>query len=365
MFNEINTNLTLKHYGFPSIGQFANVVYNVNHKAHYVGQDENNEPIYDSLRQMPVLKFIGTTKMHGTNAGIIVDFHNEIVYLQSRENIITPTKDNAGFASFAAGNQKEILDMVMSNIDINSVDWKDNVIGVYGEWCGGNIQKGVALCELSKMFVIFAVAVIQRETPFKKSWLSIDKISKFKVDGKIHNIYNFPTYEIEINFAKHHESTNKLVEMTIAVEDMCPVGKAFGVEGIGEGIVFICISDFYDDSGFWFKSKGEKHSKSKVKQIRPVDNDKVTLLFDIAEKVTPSWRMEQIFNLTFDTINGGKPDRTKMGEYIRAVVADITKEELTTITEAGLSVKDLGGNLAKISKDYYLLMEKEFLNTIS
>jgi hypothetical protein len=49
--------------------------------------------------------------------------------------------------------------------------------------------------------------------------------------------------------------------MTISVEDECPVGKFFNKEGVGEGIVFTCVTN----QELKFKSKGEKHYASKVK----------------------------------------------------------------------------------------------------
>ena len=362
MFNEINVNKDLAHYPFPSIGQFANVIYNVNHKAHYVGQDENNEPIYDKTLVKPTLKFIGTTKLHGTNAGIIIDIFNENIYFQSRENIITPVADNAGCANFLASIQTDLVTMILNTLNVEpNFYWEDKVLGIYGEWCGGSIQKGVALNQLDKMFVIFGIAIINKETK-QKTWFSIEETSKYKLtDKKVFNIYDYKTYEIEINFDKHYESTNKLVEMTIEVEDMCPVSKAFGVEGIGEGIVFICITEPYIDSGFWFKSKGEKHSKSKIKVLKQVDNDKINKLIEVADKVTPSWRLEQMFNQTFDILNGGQITRNKLGDYIKAVNSDIVKEEVQTILEAGVEFKDIVTYVGKISRDYFFQMEKDML----
>lgn len=359
MFNEINIKTDLKHYPFPSIGQFSEVIYNVNHKTYYTGQDENNNPVYDKSIILPKIKFTGTVKCHGTNGGIIIDFANEIIYFQARNDVRTPVVDNAGFATYMSSVQENIVDMVKSNIDINSFDWSKNVFAIYGEWCGGNIQGGIALNKLEKMFVIFAVAIVDIETK-KKTWFSKEEVCRYKLNGKkVFNIYDFTTYEIEIDFSKHHETTNKLIEMTLAVEDYCPVGKNFGVEGIGEGIVFIPDEGKYRDSGFWFKSKGDKHSKSKVKVIKPVDNEKIAKLIDIADKVTPSWRLEQIFNETFDTINGGKILRTKIGDYIKAVNKDIAKEETKTLVEAGVDFKDVAKYISKIVTDYFSMMEKE------
>lgn len=64
--------MTKTHYPFPSIEQFSHVRRNVQWKAQYRGHDENNEPIMDRTAQMPVLAYIGTTKLHGTNFALVL-----------------------------------------------------------------------------------------------------------------------------------------------------------------------------------------------------------------------------------------------------------------------------------------------------
>jgi len=81
-----------KHISFPSIEQFRHVVASVNRQANYVGADVNGDAIYDPNLPKPVLTFKGTVKLHGTNAGVC--YNNEDgFWIQSRENIITPTSE--------------------------------------------------------------------------------------------------------------------------------------------------------------------------------------------------------------------------------------------------------------------------------
>ena len=374
MFKTINTNLGLKHYTFPSIGQYANVIAAVNRLATYVGRDSNDKPIYDNLATKPILKFIGTTKLHGTNAGVILDFYNNNVYYESRESILTPEKDNAGFASYMSSIQTDFTNMIIKNLGLENTEWyplnkdegfwKDNVLAIYGEWCGGSIQKGVAINGLEKMFVIFNATIRTRETTESRNldWFPIEEIKKMKfTDKKFHNIYDFKTWEIEINFEKHHESTNLIVENTIAVEEECPVAKEFGKSGVGEGIVYICVTPPYNTSDFWFKSKGEKHANSKVKTLKPVDDAKINRMIDISNKVTPSWRLEQMFNQTFDIINGGIVTTEKLGDFIKAVNNDICKEETLLFEEEGIQFKDIVKFVSSITRDYFKQIQHEML----
>ena len=118
---------------FNKIEQFRNIVKQVRDYCSY-----HNEPL-------PTILFDGTVKLHGTNAA--VGIKDGELYCQSRSRIITPEDDNLGFASFVEENKSYFEDL------FNSFDANHAII--YGEWCGGNIQSGVALTGLDKMFVIF------------------------------------------------------------------------------------------------------------------------------------------------------------------------------------------------------------------
>ena len=146
---------------FPKIGQFKNVVSEVKHRTSFRGLDEAGQPIYDSVARNPILKFRGSVKLHGTNAGVIYTWNPTTfeydVHIQSRNNVITPVKDNAGFATFM---HRIDTDKLLANImKYNQMDYTPTQIRVFGEWCGGNIQTGVAITGLEKMFVIFAIKI--------------------------------------------------------------------------------------------------------------------------------------------------------------------------------------------------------------
>ena len=50
----------MKHIAYPSINQFRNTVYDVNHATSYMGKDENDQPIFDYTLVKPTLGFTGT-----------------------------------------------------------------------------------------------------------------------------------------------------------------------------------------------------------------------------------------------------------------------------------------------------------------
>jgi RNA ligase len=362
--------MTKRMIKFPSIEQFRNVVHNVTSRAHYAGKDELGNVIYDTSKPLPTLAFQGTVKLHGTNAGIACDAEGT-VWCQSRENIITPMSDNAGFAMYVEANKvfyRELLNQAMLAYSLHN----DEALLIFGEWCGGNIQKKVAITQFPKMFVIFGMARVDAEG--QKEWFLPDEIRivcerthdqlGVWLDS-VHHIYEFPTWEVEIDFARPHDIQNHLVDLTIAVEQECPVGKQLGAtieKGpmIGEGIVWKCVTSGYEDSGNWFKVKGELHQQaSKVKTLNPVDVERIDAIHNLAVQVTPEWRLEQMFQQTFDTLNGGQPDIKRMGDYIKAVMADVMKEELDTVAASGFTTKEVTGSISKIARDY-LLKQLEF-----
>lgn len=337
----------MKHVKWPSIEQFRSVVRDVQNKAQFVGLAEDGTAIMNRQAVLPALTFEGTVKLHGTNAAVGV--FKEQVWFQSRERIITPENDNAGFAMFAVGRTnmfKEIANKAVQHFGTN-----EKPVLIFGEWCGGNIQKGVAISQLPKMFVVFGIASVEDDG--KKAYLKRQDVSNCVTsDETIKSIYDFQTFTKTIDFENPHESVNEINAITDAVENECPVGKALGVSGIGEGVVWRCIDEGYEDSRFWFKAKGEKHSKSKVKTLATVDVERINNLNELAAKLAHNGRLEQMAQQVFDTLNGGQVDAKKTGEFIKAVMQDIFKEELDTISASGFTGKDLNSPVAKLCRDW-------------
>jgi RNA ligase len=298
---------------YPSIEQFRSVIRVVKTQHDYAGKDENGETIYSHLTPYPKLKFKGTVKVHGTNAGIILHKNSQIDF-QSRERVLSLEQDNAGFMLAMMGKQ---LDFLWRDVEFN------DHIAVYGEWSGGNIQKGVAINGLPKMFIIFGVKV-------DDVWLDLAPQSN---EQNIYHITQFPTYEIEIDFENPELSQNKLIEMTLEVEKECPVGKYFGVSGIGEGLVFTCETDKL----LFFKSKGELHSSSKVKTINAVDVESLEGLKEFVEMVVTENRLNQ--GLGYLTEMGHSLEFKSIGEFLSWVVKDVIKEETDTIIANQFDVK--------------------------
>lgn len=339
---------------FPSIEQFRNVVQGLKLHYSFEGLNENGEPIYNTEKKLPVISFEGTVKLHGTNAGI-VSLGDEI-WFQSRTNVITPVKDNAGFATFFSSTERiEKLKAMLSEARTKFNVPDDHPLGLFGEWIGKGIQKGVAINGLDKRLVLFGIKeVLPADTNEENG--NVDDSKWHPIDGfrdhsmEVYNIKDYPTYSLELDLNDPQKAADVFTALVDEVENECPFGKAFGVSGLGEGIVWIAHKD---GRTYRFKTKGEKHSVVKVKKERsPLDIEKVNNIKEFIDYAVTENRLEQGIEQVF-TSNGEVPTVKGTGPFIKWVSNDVAKEEIDTLVENGLTMKDVGGELSKKSKEWF------------
>lgn len=328
---------------FPSIEQFRDVIVSV--KRH-------NE---SSGTPLPQLKFCGTVKLHGTNAAVNVVHPGECLPLelsyQSRERFLTLTSDNAGFCLFATQREQIFKDLS------SRIGAFFDRITIYGEWCGGSIQKGVGINQCEKMFVIFSV--VQEIGGFEKTfsqyelkWFSLEDFGFVKLlnANNIYFAHQFPTYEIVVDFANPHLVQNTLSELTQKVEEQCPVAAYFGKEGIGEGIVWV---HDYDGGRLTFKVKGEKHSASKVKTLAAVDVESIAKIDEAVDYIMTDNRLNQMFGDMAVEL-GTEPTVKDTGTFIARCMKDAAKEEMTTLVENGIEWKKFANRATSKVRQFYL-----------
>ena len=321
-----------KFVKYPSTDQFRSVVSDV-----LKLQDRNNatEPY--------TVTFTGTVKLHGTNAAVLWDFNDshELV-CQSRSQFITPQQDNAGFATFIS---KAETAMEIKRLMRELQPAGSGTIILYGEWCGKGVQAKVAISELPPMFVIFA-GLIEPEC-----WISKEQLSLLTPDPKtrIFQIFQFPTWVLDIKFKQPELGIiqNELAKLTTQVEEECPVGRHFGVHGVGEGIVW---RGSLNGRSLVFKVKGDKHSVTKVKKMASVDVEKLTSIAEFVEYAATTNRMEQGYTELFGS---RVPENEEVGQFIKWVVADIIKEETDTMEAAGITSKDMGKPVSELAKKWF------------
>lgn len=296
-----------------------------------------------NLDTKPVVNFRGTVKLHGTNAGIAVSRAG--VVAQGRNRVLTLTSDNYGFAHFVAGREDDFKMLAV----IASKSMTDEVT-LYGEWCGQGIQKKVAIATLPKMFVLFAV--FNHTTD---EWVDIHKVVpagdelKHLNEKNIYLITQAPTFKVTIDFNDPTPAAELISQYTLQVEDCCPFSAIHGVEGLGEGIVW--VSHGYENR-LKFKSKGEKHKKGDgTRHHVEVDPEKVASISALVDLLLPEWRLEQGFSYLRD--NNIPVANTSTGQYLKWVAGDILKEEADRIAANPYPWKEIQGTIMTRAKDYF------------
>lgn len=332
---------------YPSIGQFRQVVKDVEFAARYVWQDENDNPIYNMDVELPTINVVGTEKIHGTNACVAFS-HKAGLWVQSKNNIITPEKDNAGCARFVQEHEEAWYEVIRELLAGRNI--QDNTLYIYFEWCGGNIQDKKAVSGLSKRAILFKHFKVGH-TDETHSWHSTGTVDV--PYAGIYNINNFNKWSIDIDFNRPDTAQNAMIDMIPDLEANSPLGEAMGIKGnIGEGIVWTFT---FKDKLYKFKVKGEKHSNSKVKTLKPVDEVKEQKKIDFANYAVTSSRLQQamteLCGLAEDRIDANPK---MIGDFLQLVHKDVIKEESDILTEKGLVAKDVNAKISKIARNWFL-----------
>ena len=322
---------------FPSIVSFTLLVRACRAHAAYI-----NVPV----ETLAPINYVGTVKLHGTNGGVCVKPDGTIVP-QSREQELDLVVTNAGFATFVLTREAGVFEQLACQLlELNGIDssvQRTEDVTIFGEWCGGSIQKGVALNQVPKHFVIFRVAL--GEVQLEK----VDGV--FAVEHGIYNITQVPTYNLTVKFDELQAASDYINEVTVAVEQECPWAKLmFDVTGTGEGVVWVPTARA-DETNLWFKSKGEKHKvrNSPTKDVAPVDVEKVNSIKECVDIVLTVNRMEQMVrdnNLPFEV--------TSIGPFLQAVAKDILKEESHVLIDNGLDWKDVGKLVQSMARTWFM-----------
>lgn len=288
---------------------------------------------FKDVDQYPLLPFRGSVKAHGTNS-TIVSKSGEI-WLQSRNRIVTVSADNSGFARF------------MSEIDIAHLVSlvgapANSEVMIAGEFCGQGIMHGVAVSKLPKFLMIFGIKV-------DGIWQDPAHYSHVKLpDKRIFNARDFQTFDTEINLNNPEQETDRIMKLVLDVEKQCPVGKAFGVEGTGEGIVFVPAgwepgsSHASNASRYFMKFKGDEHKNVNVNQLKQFDKEQAAKNFkektgDFVEAVVTDHRMQQ--GLEYLKEMQLPLEMSSVGAFLKWLADDIVKEEGDLMQQYDLDVK--------------------------
>lgn len=313
-------------------------------------------------------------KLHGTNAAVQVHQDGTII-CQSRENIITPEKDNAGFARWVNGKEMRPL-------------WfgGDHDFILYGEWCGPGVQKGVALSEIPrKVFAVFAARLLTEGDA-----LVVEPNELEALVGGITDVYVLPWYRqpgsshfyesLSINWKRTDKELSQDIacvnEWVASVEENDPwVFDTFGIKGTGEGLVFYPSSTphlgWEHFQNLCFKAKGEKHKNIATAKPAQVSAEAAASVDEFIKLVLTDARLEQgarailgehkhedSLKCLFCTTGVLQFDMKNTGKFVQWVTADVQKEAQDELEASGLNWEQVIKSLGNKARAWYLAKAK-------
>ncbi|KAI4195915.1 MAG: hypothetical protein LQ350_006899 [Teloschistes chrysophthalmus] len=325
---------------YPKIGSLKDFLYNFN-------------CTLPSTRTVPL---IGSVKLHGTHADWVVS-SDDTIRVQSRNVLdLSSTNDPYGLFAFATPIRAVILrlrdDILRRYTKLNpevSPDPKHSVI-VAGEWSGRGVQKGVAVSQLPRHFVIISIYV-------NDTWVPESQYAD--LHDEAHGIYNIGMtgfYRLDLNLDNIDDSEAAIQALVADVERLCPYGLMRGVTDKGEGIVWKPL-DYASRPELWFKYRGDSRAVSHswklpataVAVAKPQRED------NFVTAVVTAQRLEQGWEYLKET--GLPRNEAGVGKFLAWITNDIFTEEIREMKEKNISK----GKLKAIAAPWYKKRLTDFI----
>lgn len=319
---------------WPDIESFHNVRKAAEKYPHLLGGEE-------------VIAYRPKVKLHGTNAA--VQLFGDTVQAQSRERLITPESDNMGFARWVKsveGTWRAVRDRVSKDVIL------------FGEWCGPGIMRGTAINKApNKVFAVFAAM----ELPSAEgSTLYVEPAVLMDLVEDVPDVHVIDWYgpSIEIPVLGLPEVVSPILDAinqeVLAVEACDPwVKKVFGVEGVGEGLVYYPrLPTRKKFSDLAFKAKGEKHKVVEKTKPAQIDPSVATSIDEYVQMVLAEARLEQGARI----VAGGDLvfDKKNLGPFIGWIGKDVEKETQAELSAANLTWKQVQKTVSDAARKWFL-----------
>ena len=308
------------------------------------------EDLDDSRKVLTPVRYRGTVKLHGTNAGVRCT--PDALVPQSRSTQLSEDQDNQGFCRFISG---DVQQAAVREIE-RRIRWAygvdaDDPLTIFGEWCGPGIQKGCGIHKLpARQFVVFAAY------SDAKGYVGILGPSggTFTTAG-IHTILEGPTWYLDVDFsdqASKEAAAELATKHTSEVEAQCPWAALFGVDGVGEGIVWRPMALHYGRSDLIFKTKGEKHKATKSKTEVQVDPEILASVEAFVDFAVTDNRLAQGLDVLRESGHEIEPRST--GAYLKWVGQDVKRECSSNLEESGLEWKQVSKAVTTKARDFFI-----------
>lgn len=329
---------------------------------------ENFHSLRKSLQKYPELlgslppkvTYRAKVKLHGTNAGVMVKSNGEVTAL-SRTHIISPGSDNAGFARWVEDRRELFAARAHSGTEETLV--------FHGEWVGPGIQKGVAVNSLKeKVFALFSLRILVAGEEI----MFIDDPSMLAEYAALFpGSYAIPWFhdgeEFTVDWSAPAEglqpALDEINRCVLEVEACDPwVKENFGIEGVGEGLVFypklsLRHHNYSMFTNLVFKAKGEKHQTVAHTKPAQADASSAGSLAAFAELVLPLPRLEQWARF----VNNGEPTFSvrSIGAFLKHINDDLFKETSAELEASGLPAKEAYRACSEKARNWYVTEAKK------
>jgi tRNA-binding EMAP/Myf-like protein len=318
------------------------------------GFDVMKENLGDGF-SFPTVTYYAKIKLHGTNASVQIHPDGTVV-AQSRTDVITPEKDNAGFARWVHNNEDHFKQLA-----------RDKTIIFYGEWCGPGIQKNTAISDIGrKIFAVFCIhiggptelAVYQPDSAVITDWLGPKHPDIFVIPWVKNSDGQNVEYHLDYNEKESlRKSANYINELVAEVEREDPwVKETFGVSGVGEGIVLYpvkkdgqTVSERTDFSELMFKAKGEKHKVVKQKEAAQIDPEVAANIDEFVGLFVTEARLEQGVAIACN----GQFDVKLTGSFLKWFNKDVEKESVAELEASKLEWKQVAKAVSSAAREWY------------
>ena len=307
--------------------------------------------------------FQGSIKLHGANCGVMWDLAADTLQAQTREADLTPTDDYKGFAKFVVEHQDAIRKLIKESI-LPLMPLETRQVVLYGEWVGAGViakPKGVAVAKFDpKHWALFSVFVQVEQGTEPRNVSYIMETLPVKLGDRIGNVHAVgKDWRITIDFndpASVEAGIVKVTEFLSELDKQCPYGAAYGLTGLGEGIVWLPLGDFFGREDLYWKFKTKAHSvvlETKVKQDRPALADDVqTAIRDFVDATVTENRLEQ--GLDALEQQGLTPEKRNTGHYLKWISEDVRRECVLELKESGLTWEQVSGAVTTRAREYFL-----------
>lgn len=320
--------------------------------ARYIKTTNDNPECPEHFKVRTPVRYRGTVKLHGANAGVVC--HGGELVPQSRNRVVSLEAEHMGFAAFVRDQTEAIRDLEQRLRVEHEIDEARKLV-LYGEWIGPGIQNGMAINKLpDRQWVLFAAkTVLGDESEYLDA---VRPLEGGYDENRIFSVYDVPIWELEIDFASE-ESKEKAIEAferhTDEVEKACPWGRKFGIDGLGEGIVWIPVDDHWGNSDLYWKSKGAKHKEVKrAQRNKPsLDPEVISSVEKFVEFAVTEPRLHKGVDYLVEM---GEPiEMRSVGHFIKWVSKDVERECAAELEANDLKWKQVSKAVGARAKEFF------------